>query len=121
MKCPHCGLINHNCRVVDSRPYRDTVKRTRLCEHCNRKWRTFELEQDRYQYFLERDKTGRRLWLDGEEKTLVLYREQGKTYKELGELFGRSKESVRVKVMKLRDSGRYFDILEELEEGEVCL
>lgn len=42
MKCPYCGNIEQ--KVLDSRPARDgsAIRRRRECDHCNRRFTTFE-------------------------------------------------------------------------------
>lgn len=42
MKCPFCN--QDNTRVVDSRPVEDTnsIRRRRLCDHCGRRFTTYE-------------------------------------------------------------------------------
>lgn len=112
MKCPNCGVINHNCKVTDSRPYRGTIKRTRVCEYCNQKWRTFEIDEERFLHHAARNKTGRRFWTDKEVELLVEFVEEGLTYEEIGKKLGRSKEAIRQKTLEIRDNGDYFDILE---------
>ncbi len=42
MKCPYCG--QDSSRVVDSRPAADNsaIRRRRVCEHCGRRFTTYE-------------------------------------------------------------------------------
>ncbi len=42
MKCPYCG--QDSSRVVDSRPAEDNsaIRRRRVCEHCGRRFTTYE-------------------------------------------------------------------------------
>ncbi len=42
MKCPYCGNVEQ--KVLDSRPARDggAIRRRRECDHCNRRFTTFE-------------------------------------------------------------------------------
>jgi transcriptional regulator NrdR family protein len=115
MKCPNCGLIDHDNRIVDSRPINNTIKRTRKCSFCGHKWRTFEVTEEKYLYLASRDKTGRKFWTQEECRNLVLFREQGMTYKAIAEKFGRTWASVRDQTRELLDSGEYFEFLEELK------
>lgn len=42
MRCPYCS--NDATKVIDSRPSEDgyTIKRRRICEHCKKRFTTFE-------------------------------------------------------------------------------
>lgn len=47
MRCPKCNKLT---RVVDTRAYYETVRRTRICKFCGHKFQTFEIEKT---YFSE--------------------------------------------------------------------
>jgi len=53
MKCPFCGLPDS--RVVDSRPQEDAIRRRRLCEHCGRRFTTFERMETRQLLVIKKD------------------------------------------------------------------
>lgn len=116
MKCPNCGLID-NSKVVDSRPYKYTIRRKRKCLDCNGSWFTYEVSEDKFAYYEQRDKGGKYRWSDGENDNLVRFREQfGMTRKEIAEKFGRTEFSIKKQVQVLLENGRYFEILDSLEE-----
>jgi transcriptional regulator NrdR family protein len=115
MKCPCCGLIDHDTKIIDSRQIDNTVKRIRKCSFCGFKWKTYEVLEEKYLYLASRDKTGRKFWTRAECKNLVLFREQGLTYKTIAERLGRSWQGVRQQTKDLLDSGQYFKLLEEVK------
>lgn len=117
MKCPNCGIIDHNNRVVDSRAWKHTIRRKRKCNSCNHKWNTFEAIEEEY----ITDRTGKKYlpWTPGEEETLVHLREAGLNYKKIGEKLGRNRNAVSRKVNKLMESGEYFIILDEMVKERV--
>jgi transcriptional regulator NrdR family protein len=115
MKCPECGLIDAS-RVTDSRPYKWAIRRKRACLHCGFKWFTYEISAEKFEYLETRDKTGRRPFSVGECRNLVKFKEEGLTYREIGEKVARSSSAVRAEVNRLLNSGEYFDFVEELEE-----
>lgn len=116
MKCPNCGLLDKDSRVLDSRPWKHTIRRRRLCSSCGYKWATYEATEG--EFFSDRNRNKYLPWSPGEEETLVKLREEGTTYTAIGKLLGRSRMSVDRKVNKLLESGEYFYILNILE-GDV--
>lgn len=119
MKCPNCGLVDHESKVMDSRPFKNTIKRTRKCTYCGNRWKTYEILEDKYLYLASRDKTGRKAWTEEECKNLVSFKEQGLTYRQIAERFGRTQGSVKTHTMKLLETGEYFTYLEELENRRI--
>lgn len=119
MKCPECGLVDHDNKVKDSRPYKNNtiIKRKRMCNYCNHKWSTYEINEEMYSYIeTYRNKTGRREWTYSEVTNLVRLREQDRfTYKVIAEKLGRTPGAVRRKWVDILNSGEYFDILAEIE------
>lgn len=113
MKCPNCGIVDHNNRVVDSRAWKHTIRRRRNCNSCSFKWNTFEAIEE--EYLTER--TGKKYlpWTHGEEETLVRLREDGLNYIKIGEQLGRNRNAVSKKVDKLMASGEYLVISDELK------
>lgn len=119
MKCPECGLIDSNCRVIDSRPFKNTIKRRRVCSFCNHKWNTYEIDESKFEFLASRDKTGRRDWTELEELNLVKMKEDGKTYKEISNRLGRTYGSVKARVNLLLSTGDYFGYMDEVEKVPV--
>ena len=116
MKCPNCGIVDHTNRVVDSRPWKHTIRRRRECNSCNHRWNTFEAIEE--EFITER--TGKKYlpWTPGEEETLVQFREKKMNYIEIGKMLGRDRNAVSRKVDKLMESGEYFVILDEINSDE---
>jgi transcriptional regulator NrdR family protein len=112
MKCPHCGLIDHECRVVDSRPFGTTIKRRRECSYCKKRWNTFEVVQE--EYISKRNKHHYIPWTDGEISTLISLYQQGFSKTEIAKRLGRTRHSVSRKLDKLTASGEYFKFLRDI-------
>ncbi|MEE3895361.1 MULTISPECIES: hypothetical protein [Priestia] len=110
MKCPNCGVIDQT-HVYDSRRVQETIRRRRVCNYCNKRFKTFEVTEIHY----NENRQNYVNWTDGELNTLVYLREQGMFQKDIGKLFGRSQRSVQKKLRDLLDSGEYFTILEDLK------
>lgn len=55
MKCPYCG--NAEQKVLDSRPARDggAIRRRRECDHCGRRFTTFEEPEKPRLFVVKRD------------------------------------------------------------------
>lgn len=119
MKCPECGLIDHDSKVTNSRHYKNTIKRTRKCSICGHNWKTYEVTEEKYEYLASRDKTGRRFWTAEEIKNLIRLKEQGVAYKEIGKRLGRTASGIKHQVSTLLDTGDYFTYLEELEQENI--
>lgn len=116
MKCPNCGLLDTDSRVIDSRHWKHTIRRRRSCRSCGHKWYTYEATEG--EYLTDRNRKAYLPWSPGEEETLVRLREQGTTYTAIGKQLGRHRNSVSKKVDKLLESGEYFYILNVLEDKE---
>ncbi|WP_433958561.1 NrdR family transcriptional regulator [Cytobacillus horneckiae] len=114
MKCPNCGLLDQDSRVTDSRPWKHTIKRRRLCSKCGYRWATYEAREE--EFLSDRNRNKYISWSPGEEETLVRLRELGTTYTAIGLALGRSRTSVDRKVQKLLESGEYFDIMDVITE-----
>jgi hypothetical protein len=108
MKCPHCGFVNQDNKVVDSRPMGLTIKRRRECNHCKRRYNTFEIIED--EYLTERNKHRYIGWTSGEIVTLIHLYNQGENKSSIAEKLGRSRHSVSRKLDKLMESGEYFQL-----------
>lgn len=119
MKCPGCGMIDHDCKVTDSRPFKNTIKRSRKCSICGHRWKTYEVTESDYYYDFcnQSNKRINQRWSENEIKTLIALKESGKTNQDIADLLGRKKNSVALRIFKLNESGEYFEILDELEEG----
>lgn len=57
MKCPYCGT--DDTRVIDSRPADDNtaIRRRRLCEHCGKRFTTYETLETMPVMVVKRDET----------------------------------------------------------------
>ncbi|MGE7650532.1 hypothetical protein ACQKM1_22555 [Peribacillus frigoritolerans] len=117
MKCPECGRLDHNNRVVDSRPYKHTIRRKRVCSHCSYRWHTYEATE--LEFTSDRNRNKYIPWSPGEEVTAVSMYQAGGSKAEIGRVLGRDRMSVSRKLDKLTASGEYFVILEESLKSEV--
>lgn len=117
MKCPECGLID-NSKVTDSRNIKTIIKRSRKCKGCQNKWKTYEINEEQYNYAI-RDKTQRRGWTCTESKNLIKFRIEGLSYDTIGEKLGRTPGSVKTHLYGLLETGDYFYYMEELEAEKV--
>lgn len=112
MKCPTCGFLNNDARVIDSRSHGLTVKRRRVCDHCKSRYNTFEVSEREYNEILHKQRY--MTWTDGETRTLVNLYQEGYSKVEIAKLFGRSRMSVSRKLDKLMESKEYFKVLEQI-------
>jgi len=57
MKCPYCG--SQSQKVLDSRPARNdrAIRRRRACDHCKRRFTTFESVERAKQFVIKRDRS----------------------------------------------------------------
>jgi transcriptional regulator NrdR family protein len=52
MQCPKCF---HNKTIVkDSRPQCDHIWRVRACANCGHRWETVEIDEDYYEWLIQR-------------------------------------------------------------------
>jgi transcriptional regulator NrdR family protein len=118
MKCPNCGLLDQNSKVIDSRPFKHTIKRRRECSNCHHRWNTYEATE--IQFFSERNRNKYLPWSAAEEKTAMVMAFDGKTRIAIAEALGRSRSSVGRKLDKLVNTDRYYLIVnEELKKRRV--
>jgi transcriptional regulator NrdR family protein len=47
MECPKCQKETKS-NVIDSRPHGSSIRRIRVCNKCNCKWKTFEVTEQEY-------------------------------------------------------------------------
>lgn len=112
MKCPNCGLVNNDCKVVDSRPFKHTIRRRRECSECNHRWTTYETTKEEILGMLHQRKSKSYVaWSPQEEITLVRMYQEGVSLKNISVKLGRNYTSVRHKKSRLDRSGRYFEIM----------
>lgn len=112
MKCPNCGRIDKDSRVTESRPFKHTVKRKRLCSLCGHKWLTYEATEA--EFFSDRNKKQYLSWSLGERITTITLYNNGMSKTEIGKILGRSRMSVSREIDKLTASGQYFSLLEKI-------
>lgn len=112
MKCPECGRLNHDNRVVDSRPYKHTIRRRRECSFCSHRWNTYEATE--MEFYSDRNRNKYMSWSTGEEATAVSMYQNNCSKAEIGRVLGRDRMSVSRKLDKLTASGEYFEILEKV-------
>lgn len=116
MKCPECGLMDEANRVIDSRPFKNTIRRRRECSECKHRWNTYEVTEAEFSSArIPKKNTG---WGDGERRTLVRMRQQGMSIPAIAEVLGRTAGSVRRQNERLMASGEYFEFMNELEGKE---
>lgn len=116
MKCPNCGIYDKENRVVDSRPWKHTIRRRRRCNHCQHTWATYEASEP--EFFSDRNANKYLKWSQAEEENLVRMKESGMKNTAIGRALGRHRNSVEHKVRKLLENGHYFLILNDLEENK---
>lgn len=51
-------------------------------------------------------------WTEVQKANAVRLREEGHTFKSIGEKIGRTKKGVFIKIQSMLDSGEYFDLLD---------
>lgn len=111
MKCPNCGRLDQNSRVVDSRPYKHTIKRRRMCTYCSHRWNTFEATET--EFSSDRNRNKYLAWTGGEVNTLIMLHFNGVSRMEIARILGRGRMSVSRKLDKLIEAGRYFEVVKE--------
>lgn len=111
MKCPECGRLDRDTRVVDSRPFKNTIRRKRECSFCSHRWYTYEATE--MEFYSDRNRNKYTPWSPGEEATAVSMFQANCSKTEIAKVLGRSRMSVSRKLDKLTASGEYFVILEE--------
>ncbi|WP_442916923.1 NrdR family transcriptional regulator [Lysinibacillus sp. 54212] len=117
MKCPECGIVDRDNRVVDSRHWKHTIRRKRKCNSCGYRWHTYEAME--LEYFSDRNRNKYLPWTPGEERTAVVLIElEGKSYTYIATVLCRSRMSVQRKIEKLRATDEYLTILEDIREAE---
>lgn len=115
MKCPNCGLVDNDGRVIDSRRVNNTVRRRRACSHCDVEYRTYEVTES--DYFTPRNTKKRKYWTTEEELNLVRLHNDRVKKSEIGRMLGRSRMSIIRKLDRLIEDGKYLEYLSEVEEG----
>lgn len=117
MKCPNCGRLDRNCKVIDSRPYKHTIKRRRICSFCNFRWNTYEATE--HEFCSDRNRNKYLPWSDGEEQTAMMMVFDGYTRVAIAQALGRSRSSVSRKLDKLLNTKSYYQTVnEELKKRE---
>jgi transcriptional regulator NrdR family protein len=109
MKCPNCGRLDENSRVIDSRPYKHTIKRRRECSFCNHRWNTFEATEK--EFFGNRNQNKYLSWSEAEERVAMIMAFDGETRTIIAKTLGRSRNSVGRKLDKLVNTPRYFAVV----------
>lgn len=112
MKCPECGRLDNDNRVVDSRPYKHTIKRRRECFYCKHRWNTYEATES--EFFSERIRRSYLPWSDGELITIIKLYQDGFSKTEIASETGRTRESVSRKIRRLQESGEYFKLMDRV-------
>jgi transcriptional regulator NrdR family protein len=111
MKCPQCGRLDENTRVIDSRPFKHTIKRRRECSFCHHRWNTFEATEQ--EFYSDRNRNKYLSWSEGEENTAMLLAFDGVTRVKIAHILGRNRMSVSRKLDKLLNTDRYFAVVNE--------
>lgn len=114
MKCPDCGRLDKNSRVIDSRPFKHTIKRRRECSFCGHRWNTFEAME--IEFFSDRNRNKYLSWSTGEEKTAIFMVFDGFTRTAIAKVLGRSRMSVTRKLEKLIESKEYFKVIQSMDK-----
>lgn len=114
MKCPNCGRIDGKHKVIDTRPFKHTIKRKRVCGLCQFKWLTYEATE--IEFFSYRNRKKSLPWSAGEEDTLITLHFQGVPKKKIASILGRGRMSVSRKLDKLKASGEYDLVVEKIIE-----
>lgn len=114
MKCPECGRMDEESKVVNSRPYKHTIKRRRECFYCKHRWNTYEATESEF----ERNKRSYLPWSDGELLTIIKLYQDGFTKTEIASETGRTRESVSRKIRRLQESGKYFELMKKVSNQE---
>jgi hypothetical protein len=109
MKCPNCGRIDEHCRVIDSRPYKHTIKRRRQCSKCHYRWNTFEATEK--EFSSDRNRNKYLPWSECEERTAMIMVFDGETRVSIAKALGRNRMSVSRKLDKLLNTERYFMVI----------
>jgi transcriptional regulator NrdR family protein len=109
MKCPHCGRLDENSKVTDSRPYKHTIKRRRECSFCHHRWSTFEATEN--QFFSERNRNKYLPWSPVEERTAMIMAFDAKSRVAIAKVLGRNRTSVGRKLDKLVGTERYYAVV----------
>lgn len=110
MKCPNCGRVDKNSRVLDSRPYKHTVRRRRLCTICHHRWSTYEASE--IEFTSDRNRNKYLPWSPGEEETLILMHHRGISKADIAKELARSRMSVSRKLDKLMADGDYLAVIQ---------
>jgi hypothetical protein len=111
MKCPHCGRLDEQSKVVDSRPFKHTIKRRRECSFCHHRWNTFEATEK--EFYSDRNRNKYLSWSPAEENTAMLLAFEGETRVKIASILGRNRMSVSRKLDKLLNTPRYFEVVNE--------
>ncbi|MFS1519642.1 hypothetical protein V1503_24765 [Bacillus sp. SCS-151] len=111
MKCPGCGVLDRKSKVTDSRPYKHTVKRSRLCSLCGHRWITYEATE--HEFTSDRNRNKYLPWSPGEEETAIMMHYRGASRIEIANALGRGRNSVKRKLDKLKENGEYLTVIQE--------
>lgn len=129
MKCPNCGRIDDNAKVVDSRPYKQTIRRRRECSQCKERWNTYEVTEAELFGLGSKAETRKKedsknQWTEEQMITLVKMSEEGKKNTEITKVLGKSKQAVWSKKKRMIEDGKYLKIavkFEKITEGAYAI